>query len=114
MTENEAQFGFVGVALALVTWFSGAAICVLIGRVPDRSSRRTPGGSGSIIRGGESPTRHIPAGAPSGAAAAHSRAHSSRRLRQLRRLVTTEGKVWLLVPADWTTHRRSRLYARYQ
>jgi len=28
---NEAQFGFFGVALALVTWFSGAAICVLIG-----------------------------------------------------------------------------------
>jgi membrane protein len=31
VTRNEAQFGFFGVALALVTWFSGAAICILIG-----------------------------------------------------------------------------------
>ena len=31
VTSNEAQFGFIGVALALVTWFSGAAICVLVG-----------------------------------------------------------------------------------
>jgi membrane protein len=31
VTSNEAQFGFFGVALALVTWFSGAAICILIG-----------------------------------------------------------------------------------
>ena len=31
VTSNEAQFGFFGVALALVTWFSGAAICILVG-----------------------------------------------------------------------------------
>ena len=31
VTSNEAQFGFFGVALSLVTWFAGAAICVLIG-----------------------------------------------------------------------------------
>ena len=31
VTRNEAQFGFFGVALALVTWFSGAAICVIVG-----------------------------------------------------------------------------------
>jgi hypothetical protein len=31
VTSNETQFGFFGVALALVTWFSGAAICVLVG-----------------------------------------------------------------------------------
>ena len=31
VTGNEAQFGVFGVALALVSWFSGAAICVLIG-----------------------------------------------------------------------------------
>ena len=27
ITRNQTQFGFFGVALALVTWFSGAAIC---------------------------------------------------------------------------------------
>ena len=31
VTSNEAQFGVFGIALALVTWFSGATICVLIG-----------------------------------------------------------------------------------
>ena len=31
VTDNEAQFGFFGIALALVTWFSGAAICILVG-----------------------------------------------------------------------------------
>ena len=31
VTSNEAQFGVFGVALALVTWFSGAAICILVG-----------------------------------------------------------------------------------
>jgi membrane protein len=31
LTKNEAQFGMFGVALALVSWFSGAAICILIG-----------------------------------------------------------------------------------
>jgi membrane protein len=31
VTSNEAQFGVFGIALALVTWFSGAAICILIG-----------------------------------------------------------------------------------
>ena len=29
--ENEAQFGFFGIGLSLVTWFSGAAICILVG-----------------------------------------------------------------------------------
>ena len=30
VTSNEAQFGLFGVALALVTWFSGAATCILV------------------------------------------------------------------------------------
>ena len=52
VTGNEAQFGFFGVALALVTWFSGAAI-----RDPDRRLRRRvfaedPGSLGTFIRGG--------------------------------------------------------------
>jgi membrane protein len=31
VSENEAQFGFFGIALSLVTWFSGASMCVLVG-----------------------------------------------------------------------------------
>ena len=41
VTDNEAQFGFFGVALSLVTWFSGAAICVLVGAC-----------AGPVLRGG--------------------------------------------------------------
>jgi membrane protein len=29
ITSNTQQFGFFGVALALVTWFSGASICII-------------------------------------------------------------------------------------
>ena len=46
VTRNETQFGFFGVALALVTWFSGAAICILVGRAQDRCSPPTPARSG--------------------------------------------------------------------
>ena len=45
VTRNETQFGFFGVALALVTWFSGAAICSSSARVWARYSRRTGGRS---------------------------------------------------------------------
>jgi membrane protein len=56
VTQNEAQFGFVGVALALVTWFSGAAICVLIGACAGPVFAEDTGRVGSAIRGGESRT----------------------------------------------------------
>jgi membrane protein len=62
VTQNEAQFGFVGVALALVTWFSGAAICVLIGACAGPVFAEDTGRVGSVIRGGES--RTLTAGAP--------------------------------------------------
>jgi len=52
VTSNEAQFGFFGVALALVTWFSGAAICVLIGACAGPSWQRTPGGSAGSFAAG--------------------------------------------------------------
>ena len=42
VTSNEAQFGVFGVALALVTWFSGAAICVLVGACAGVGPRRGP------------------------------------------------------------------------
>ena len=53
VTSNEAQFGFFGVALALVTWFSGAAICVLIGACAGPVLAEDPGWVGRLIRGGD-------------------------------------------------------------
>jgi hypothetical protein len=56
VTSNEAQFGFFGVALALVTWFSGAAICVLIGACAGPVFAEDSGRVGRLVRGGESGT----------------------------------------------------------
>jgi membrane protein len=56
VTQNEAQFGFFGVALALVTWFSGAAICILVGACAGSVFAEDPGRVGRLIRGGERPT----------------------------------------------------------
>jgi membrane protein len=53
VTSNEAQFGFFGVALALVTWFSGAAICVLIGACAGPVLAEDTGWVGRGIRGGD-------------------------------------------------------------
>ena len=53
VTQNEAQFGFFGVALALVTWFSGAAICVLVGACAGSVFAGDPGRVGRLVRGGE-------------------------------------------------------------
>ena len=54
VTSNEAQFGFFGVALALVTWFSGAAICILVGACAGPVFAEDTGRVGTFIRGGES------------------------------------------------------------
>ena len=56
VTSNEAQFGFFGIALALVTWFSGASICVLIGACAGPVFAEDTGRIGTLIRGGESST----------------------------------------------------------
>ena len=56
VTSNEAQFGFFGVALSLVTWFSGAAICILIGACAGPVFAEDPGRVGKLIRGGEAGT----------------------------------------------------------
>jgi membrane protein len=53
VTSNETQFGFFGVALALVTWFSGAAICVLVGACAGPVFAEDTGRLGRFIRGGE-------------------------------------------------------------
>jgi membrane protein len=51
VTDNEAQFGFFGVSLALVTWFSGTAICVLIGACAGVVFAEDSGAIGRLIRG---------------------------------------------------------------
>ena len=56
VTDNEAQFGFFGISLALVTWFSGAAICILIGACAGPVFAEDTGRVGNFIRGGEAQT----------------------------------------------------------
>jgi membrane protein len=51
VTKNEAQFGFFGVALALVSWFSGAAICIMIGACAGPVLAQDSGRVGRMIRG---------------------------------------------------------------
>ena len=62
VATNEAQFGFFGVALALVTWFSGAATCILVGACAGPVFAEETGRLGGFIRGGEPQT--LNAGAP--------------------------------------------------
>ncbi len=62
VTKNEAQFGFFGVTLALVTWFSGTAICVLVGACAAPVFAEDPGRLGRFIRGGND--RTLKEGAP--------------------------------------------------
>ena len=56
VTSNEAQFGFFGVALSLVTWFSGVSICILIGACAGPVLAEDPGWVGKLVRGGGSQT----------------------------------------------------------
>jgi membrane protein len=51
VTRNETQFGFFGVALALVTWMSGAATCILVGACAGPVLAEDDGPIGSLIRG---------------------------------------------------------------
>ena len=52
VSSNEAQFGVFGIALALVTWFSGAAICVLLGACVGPVLAEDDGWIGAHLRGG--------------------------------------------------------------
>jgi len=49
--RNQAQFGFFGIALALVSWFSGAAVCLVIGACVGPVLAEDPGPIGRWIRG---------------------------------------------------------------
>lgn len=51
VTRNQDQYGFFGVALALVTWMSGAAVCILVGACAGPALAEDEGPIGSLIRG---------------------------------------------------------------
>ena len=53
LTGQESQFGMFGVALSLVTWFSGAATVVLIGACLGPVLAEDAGRVGTLVRGGE-------------------------------------------------------------
>jgi len=53
VTRNYTQFGFFGIALALVTWFSGTAICILVGASAGAVFATDTGRVGQLIRGDE-------------------------------------------------------------
>ena len=89
--ENEAQFGFFGIGLSLVTWFSGAAICILIGACLGPVVAEDPGWLGTRIRGADDtdpsrPRRTIASPPRAGA-------HAPRRLPEHRRLVNHTARV---------------------
>jgi hypothetical protein len=50
--RNEHQYGFFGVALSLVTWFTGAATCLILGACAGVVFAEDPGWVGTLIRGG--------------------------------------------------------------
>ena len=64
VTDNEAQFGFFGVALSLVAWFSGASICVLVGACAGPVFADDPGWIGTLVRGGSDVTLTAEASPP--------------------------------------------------
>jgi membrane protein len=53
VTRNQAQFGFFGIALALVTWFSGASVCVIVSACAGPALVEDPGVLGRLVRGGD-------------------------------------------------------------
>ena len=54
VTSNEDQFGVFGVTLAMLTWFSGAAICILVGACAGVILAEDSGRIGTVVRGGDS------------------------------------------------------------
>src|SRR5215470_16973494 len=52
VTSNNHQYGIFGVALALVAWFSGEAICIVVGACAGPVLAEDPGPVGRLVRGG--------------------------------------------------------------
>lgn len=50
--SNNRQFGFFGIAISLVSWFSGAAICIMIGACAGPVLAEDTGAIGRIARFG--------------------------------------------------------------
>ncbi len=55
VARNQNQFGIFGIALALVTWFSGAAMCIIVGACAGAVIAQHPGRLGRLSRGGDEP-----------------------------------------------------------
>ena len=55
VTTNNHQYGIFGVALALVAWFSGAAICIVVGACAGPVLAEDPGPIGRLVHGGAAP-----------------------------------------------------------
>ncbi len=64
VTDNEAQFGIFGIALALVTWFSGAACCILLGACAGPVLAEDTGRVGALVRGAAASTLSADASPP--------------------------------------------------
>ena len=54
VTQNQQQFGFFGVALAMVTWLTGGALIIVIGACAGPIFAEDPGAIGRLVRGADS------------------------------------------------------------
>jgi membrane protein len=65
VTENQRQFGFFGVALALVTWLTGTALIIVIGGCIGPALAEDEGFVGKVIRGSDTASILVPGARPS-------------------------------------------------
>lgn len=65
VSENQHQFGFFGVALALVTWLSGAATIIVVSACSAPVLAEDAGWIGRIARGSDSPAVLVEGAVPS-------------------------------------------------
>ena len=58
VTKDQAQFGFFGIALALVTWFSLASTIIMVGVCAGAVAAEDPGVIGNWVRGSGGSNSH--------------------------------------------------------
>jgi membrane protein len=90
LTRNTTQFGIFGVALALVTWFSGAAICIVVGACAGPPLAEDDGPVGRWIRG--APDTVLRDGAPESLPAPTRTLRLTDAVRPIEEDVTPEGE----------------------
>lgn len=73
VTQNQHQFGFFGVALALVTWLTGTATVIVVGACAGAVLAEDTGVLGRLARGSETAPALTPGAVPSLAAPPPSR-----------------------------------------